>query len=98
MSAYRKEGTFEKPYLTMNGIAMLLMLIALGLVEAFVIVSVRNPVFIIAVGVVIAFMDFLKRDFAHIQVGIFLFAVGYALVKISSRITEILISENFQSH
>ncbi len=52
MSAYRKEGTFEKPYLTMNGIAMLLMLIALGLVEAFVIVSVRNPVFIIAVGVV----------------------------------------------
>ena len=56
MSAYRKEGTFEKPYLTMNGIAMLLMLIALGLVEAFVIVSVRNPVFIIAVGVVIAFI------------------------------------------
>jgi len=56
MSAYRKEGTFEKPYLTMNGIAMLLMLIALGFVEAFVIVSVRNPVFIIAVGVVIAFI------------------------------------------
>jgi len=56
MSAYRKEGTFEKPYLTMNGIAMLLMLIALGFVEAFVIVSVRNPVFIIAVGVGIAFI------------------------------------------
>jgi len=56
MSAYRKEGTFEKPYLTMNGIAMLLMLIALGFIEAFVVVSVRNPVFIIAVGVVIAFI------------------------------------------
>ena len=56
MSAYRKEGSFEKPYLTMNGIAMLLMLIALGFVEAFVIVSVRNPVFIIAVGVGIAFI------------------------------------------
>jgi regulator of protease activity HflC (stomatin/prohibitin superfamily) len=56
MSAYRKEGTFEKPYLTMNGIAMLLMLIVLGFVEVFVIVSVRNPVFISAVGVVIAFI------------------------------------------
>src|SRR5229473_1828929 len=30
MSAYRKEGTFEKPYLTMNGIAMPLALIAPG--------------------------------------------------------------------
>jgi regulator of protease activity HflC (stomatin/prohibitin superfamily) len=29
MSAYRKEGTFEKPYKTMNGIAMLLLLIVL---------------------------------------------------------------------
>ncbi len=28
-TAYRKEGNFEKPYLTMNGIAMLLLLIAL---------------------------------------------------------------------
>ncbi len=56
MSAYRKEGTFEKQYLTMNGVAMLLMLIALGFVEAFVVLSVRNPVFIIAVGVVIAFI------------------------------------------
>jgi regulator of protease activity HflC (stomatin/prohibitin superfamily) len=56
MSTYRKEGTFEKPYLTMNGIAMLLILIALGFVEAFVIVSVRNPVFISAVGAVIAFI------------------------------------------
>jgi regulator of protease activity HflC (stomatin/prohibitin superfamily) len=56
MSAYRKEGTFEKSYLTMNGIAMLLMLIALGFVEAFVVVSVRNAGFIIAVGVAIAFI------------------------------------------
>ena len=43
MAGYRREGTFEKPYLTMNGIAMLLVLIALGLVEAIVIVSVRSP-------------------------------------------------------
>ncbi|HUL95547.1 MAG TPA: SPFH domain-containing protein [Usitatibacter sp.] len=33
-TAYRKEGTFEKPYLTMNGIAMLLLLLALIAVEA----------------------------------------------------------------
>jgi uncharacterized membrane protein YqjE len=56
MSAYRKEGTFEKPYLTMNGIAMLLALIGLGFVEAFVIVAVRNPVMIVAIGVAIAFI------------------------------------------
>jgi regulator of protease activity HflC (stomatin/prohibitin superfamily) len=29
MTAYRKEGNFEKPYLTMNGIGMLLLLLAL---------------------------------------------------------------------
>jgi regulator of protease activity HflC (stomatin/prohibitin superfamily) len=33
MTAYRKEGNFEKPYTTMNGIAMLLLLIALILAE-----------------------------------------------------------------
>jgi len=32
-TAYRKEGTYEKPYLTMNGIAMLLLLLALIAVE-----------------------------------------------------------------
>jgi regulator of protease activity HflC (stomatin/prohibitin superfamily) len=33
MSTYRKEGTFEKPYLTMNGIAALLLLVALIVAE-----------------------------------------------------------------
>ena len=55
-------------------------------------------IFSVFIGAVVGLMDLLKGDFGHIQVGIFLFAVGYALVKISSRITEILISENFQSH
>ena len=50
-------------------------------------------IFTIFNGAVIALMDFLNGDFAHIQVGIFLFAVGYALVKISKRLGEILLSE-----
>jgi hypothetical protein len=33
MTEYRREGTYEKPYLTMNGIAILLLLIALIVVE-----------------------------------------------------------------
>ena len=56
-----------------------------------------SGVFSVFIGIMVTFMDVLKGDFGHIQIGIFLFAVGYALVKISSRITEILISENFQS-
>ena len=50
-------------------------------------------VFSVFIGMVVAFVDLLNGDFGHIQVGIFLFAVGYALVKISSRITQILFSE-----
>lgn len=50
-------------------------------------------IFTVFIGIVVGFMDMLKGDFGHIQVGIFLFAVGYALVKISSRISEILLSE-----
>ena len=50
-------------------------------------------IFSVFIGMVVAFVDLLKSDFAHIQVGIFLFAIGYALVKISSRITQILLSE-----
>ena len=50
------------------------------------------------IGLVIVLMDILNGDYTHIQVGIFLSAVGYAQVKISSRLTEILLSEGFQSH
>jgi hypothetical protein len=50
-------------------------------------------IFTVFIGVLITFMDVMNGDFGHIQVGIFLFAVGYALVKISSRISEILLSE-----
>ena len=50
-------------------------------------------IFSVFIGVVVAFMDVLNGDFRHIQVGIFLVAVGYALVKISSRLSQILLSE-----
>ena len=35
------------------------------------------------IGLAVTFMNFLNSDFRHIQVGIFVFVVGYALVKIS---------------
>lgn len=44
-------------------------------------------------GVVVIVMDILQGYFDHIQVGIFIFAIGYALVKISQRITGILNDE-----
>ena len=50
-------------------------------------------IFSVFVGLVVVFMNFLNKDFAHIQIGFFVFAIGYALVKISSRITDILNSE-----
>lgn len=44
-------------------------------------------------GILVALMDLLNRDFRHIQVGIFICVTGYALVKISSRIEKILLEE-----
>jgi hypothetical protein len=43
MSQYRREGNFEKPTATMNGIAMLLLLIGLIVALVFAIAVVRNP-------------------------------------------------------
>jgi hypothetical protein len=56
MAEYRKEGTYEKPITTFNGIAMLLLLIALIPVLIFTIAVLRNPVFIVAVAVTMAFI------------------------------------------
>lgn len=44
-------------------------------------------------GILVCLMDLLNHDFRHIQVGIFICATGYAFVKISSRLEEILRSE-----
>jgi regulator of protease activity HflC (stomatin/prohibitin superfamily) len=43
MAEYRSEGTFEKPYRTMNGIAMLLLAIALLALVALALAEMRNP-------------------------------------------------------
>ncbi|HEX7559230.1 MAG TPA: SPFH domain-containing protein [Usitatibacter sp.] len=56
MTEYRKEGIFEKPLTTMNGIAMVFVLIVLVALEAFSVAAVRNPVFIVAIAVAIAFV------------------------------------------
>jgi regulator of protease activity HflC (stomatin/prohibitin superfamily) len=52
MAEYRKESTFEKPVVTMNGIAMLLLLIAAIAAAAVLAIMFRNPRF--ALGFVIA--------------------------------------------
>jgi regulator of protease activity HflC (stomatin/prohibitin superfamily) len=56
MVEYRKEGNFEKPATTMNGIAMLFLLILLVLLEVGMVVVVRNPIMLAAFGVAIAFV------------------------------------------
>jgi regulator of protease activity HflC (stomatin/prohibitin superfamily) len=58
MTAYRKEGTFEKPITTMNGIAMLLLIIALLAVETAGFVVGRHAFVIpgIALGLALAFL------------------------------------------
>ena len=49
--------------------------------------------FTLFLGVVVVFMNLLERGVAYIQVGLFIFATGYAFVKISTKITTILIDE-----
>jgi len=56
MVEYRREGNFEKPASTMNGIAMLFLLIALALLMVGSIVVARNPIMLGAFGVAIAFV------------------------------------------
>jgi len=56
MVDYRKEGNFEKPANTMNGIAMLFLLIFLAFALVGAIIVVRNPVVLAAIGISIAFV------------------------------------------
>ncbi len=44
-------------------------------------------------GFLVIGMDLLNNDFKHIQVGIFIFAIGYSYLKISSTISSILSTE-----
>jgi regulator of protease activity HflC (stomatin/prohibitin superfamily) len=56
MAEYRKESTFEKPVATMNGIAMLLLLIAAIAAAVVMAVMFRNPRFAIGLGIAAAFI------------------------------------------
>ena len=56
MGAYRKDGTFEKPIVTMNGIAMLLLLIVLAILLPVIILMLRSPLFIAADALAVAFI------------------------------------------
>jgi regulator of protease activity HflC (stomatin/prohibitin superfamily) len=56
MAEGRKEGTFEKPAASANGIAMLLGLAGLVVVEIFAVAAIRNPFVIGAIAFAIAFV------------------------------------------
>jgi regulator of protease activity HflC (stomatin/prohibitin superfamily) len=56
MNAYRKEGTFEKPMATANGIVMLLVLIVLALLLPFTVLYLRTPVALAIHGLLLAFI------------------------------------------
>ena len=58
MSEYRREGNFERPILTMNGIAMLLVLLAMIAAEVFGVVTMRAGFarFALFLGVAIVFV------------------------------------------
>jgi len=56
MNEYRKEGTFEKPYGTLNGIAMLLILIALVVLGIGATIGIRHPVVMLGFALAIAFV------------------------------------------
>ena len=56
MAEYRKEGNFEKPASTFNGIVMLLALLGLIALEVFAIIGIRHPAPIVAAGLAIVFV------------------------------------------
>jgi regulator of protease activity HflC (stomatin/prohibitin superfamily) len=64
MAEYRKEGTYEKPVTTLNGIAMLLLLIAAVVGAVLMAVELRNPRF--AVGFMVA-AGFIAPGFFMLQ-------------------------------
>ena len=56
ITGYRKEGNYEKPYLTMNGIALLLIVLGLMALEAAFIIVARNPILIVGNAILIVFL------------------------------------------
>jgi regulator of protease activity HflC (stomatin/prohibitin superfamily) len=66
MAGYRREGTFEKPIVTMNGIAMLLLLIALVGVAAVGILALRHA-FVVPFLAIAAAIGFIAAGFFMLQ-------------------------------
>jgi uncharacterized membrane protein HdeD (DUF308 family) len=52
-----------------------------------------SGVITVFLGIIVILMDLVNNDFAHIQVGFFVLATGYAFVKISSKLEKILNDE-----
>jgi len=65
-TSYRKEGTYEKSYTTLNGIAMLLLLLALIVVEIVGIPTVRSAFVIPGVAIAVAIV-FIAGGFFMLQ-------------------------------
>ena len=66
MTSYRKEGTHEKPVTTLNGIAVLLLILALGGVEVAGLVTARHG-FILPGAVIAVAIVFLSCGFFMLQ-------------------------------
>jgi regulator of protease activity HflC (stomatin/prohibitin superfamily) len=66
MTEYRKEGTYEKPYLTMNGIAVLLFAIALVILLVAGLVIGKKVFELVAVGLIVA-VAFICAGFFMLQ-------------------------------
>ena len=49
------------------------------------------------IGMMVCVLDLLNKDFAHIQVGFYVFISGYAFVKIAKRLAAIVLIESHPS-
>ncbi len=47
----------------------------------------------VMLGIVIGFMEVIYQNFHNIQIGIFIFSMGYALVKIGSKVSFVVMDE-----
>jgi hypothetical protein len=53
-----------------------------------------SGLFSVFLGMAVAVLDLTNGDMRHVQVGIYVFITGYALVKISSKISAVLLDES----
>lgn len=44
-------------------------------------------------GIIVILLDLNNKDYGHVQIGFFVFIVGYAFVKISQKISRVLCDE-----